>query len=82
MDALQKKCVFFEKGLNMDNKGKLDFVLEENPYYKLSKIDTEKYQKEFWDVSETIIELAYLTQEHRGRFSVFRGESFFFEKSE
>ena len=45
-------------------KGKLDFVLDENLYYKMSKIDIEKYPQEFWDINETITELAYLTHSY------------------
>ncbi len=48
----------------MATKGKLDFVLDENPYYKMSKIDIDRYPQEFWDVNETISELAYLTHSY------------------
>lgn len=48
----------------MAKKGQLNFVLDENPYYKMSKIDIEKYPQEFWDVNETITELAYLTHSY------------------
>jgi len=48
----------------MAKRGKLDFVLDENPYYKMSKIDIDKYTKEFWNVNETITELAYLTHSY------------------
>lgn len=48
----------------MAKKGKLDFALEENPYYQMSKIDVDQYPQEFWDVSETITELAYLTHSY------------------
>lgn len=45
----------------MAKKGELSFILEEDPYYQMSKIDIGKYPIEFWDVNETISELAYLT---------------------
>lgn len=48
----------------MEKKGKLDFVLNENPYYRMSKIDIDKYPQDFWDVNETITELAYLTHSY------------------
>ena len=48
----------------MAKKGTLDFVLDENPYYRMSKIDIDKYPQEFWDVNETITELAYLTHSY------------------
>lgn len=48
----------------MAEKGKINFVLDDNPYYKMSKIDIEKYPQEFWDVNETIAELAYLTHSY------------------
>lgn len=48
----------------MKKKGKLDFVLNENPYYRMSKIDIDKYPQDFWDVNETITELAYLTHSY------------------
>ena len=48
----------------MAKKGQLGFVLEENEYYKMSQIDIDKYQQEFWDVNETISELAYLTHSY------------------
>lgn len=37
------------------------FNLEEDYYYRLSLFSLDKYPQEFWDVSETISELAYLT---------------------
>lgn len=43
---------------------KLDFTLDENPYFIMSKIDIEKYPQEFWNVNETITELAYLTHSY------------------
>ena len=43
---------------------KHDFILESDPYYGMSKIDVNKYKQEFWDVNETITELAYLTHSY------------------
>lgn len=40
------------------------FILESDPYYRMSKIDVNKYRQEFWDVNETITELAYLTHSY------------------
>lgn len=48
----------------MAKRGTLGFVLEENPYYQMSKINIEQYPIEFWDVNETITELAYLTHSY------------------
>lgn len=47
----------------MTAKGK-NFVLEQNPYYKMSKIDISKFKQEFWEVNETISELSYLTHSY------------------
>lgn len=43
---------------------KLSFVLDESPYYRMSKIDISNYVQEFWDVNETISELSYLTHSY------------------
>lgn len=48
----------------MATKVKNVLNLEENPYYKMSLFDIEKYTTEFWDVSETISELSYLTHSY------------------
>lgn len=48
----------------MSKREKLDFDLSENPYYKMSKIDIDKYPQEFWDINETITDLAYLTHSY------------------
>lgn len=48
----------------MAKKELLNFVLEENPYYKMSKINTDQYEQEFWDINETISELSYLTHSY------------------
>lgn len=48
----------------MAKRGTLGFALEENPYYQMSKINIEQYPIEFWDVNETITELAYLTHSY------------------
>ena len=45
-------------------KEKFDFVLDENPYYKMSKIDIDKYPQEFWNINETISDLSYLTHSY------------------
>ena len=41
-----------------------EVVLEENEYYQMSQIDISNYNIEFWDVSETISELSYLTHSY------------------
>ena len=38
--------------------------LDDNEYYIQSQIDVQKYNIEFWDVSETISELSYLTHSY------------------
>lgn len=38
-----------------------EVILDENQYYKMSLIDTNERNIEFWDVNETISELSYLT---------------------
>lgn len=38
--------------------------LDGNEYYNQSQIDVQKYNIEFWDVSETISELSYLTHSY------------------
>lgn len=43
---------------------KVDFILDNDPYYKMSKIDIGKYSTEFWDINETIKELSYLTHSY------------------
>lgn len=48
----------------MARKNNLNFDLDENPYYKMSQINISDYQQEFWDVDETITELAYLTHSY------------------
>lgn len=48
----------------MAKNGKLDFSLDKNPYYIMSKIDVGQYPQEFWDVNETITELSYLTHSY------------------
>ncbi|MCR4913466.1 MAG: site-specific DNA-methyltransferase [Lactobacillus sp.] len=48
----------------MTQKIKQEFILDNDPYYKMSKIDTDNYETEFWDVSETIKELSYLTHSY------------------
>lgn len=48
----------------MGKKKALTFVLDKNPYYQMSKIDIDKYPQEFWDINETINELAYLTHSY------------------
>lgn len=48
----------------MARKEKVNFALDENPYYKMSKIDIKGYPRAFWNVNETITELAYLTHSY------------------
>lgn len=44
---------------------KKEFILDENEYYKLSEVDVFKeYPVEYWDVDETISQLAYLTHDY------------------
>lgn len=38
--------------------------LDDNKYYIQSQVDVKKYDVEFWDVSETISELSYLTHSY------------------
>ena len=45
-------------------KKKNSVVLQDNPYYKMSQIDIGQYPQEFWDISETITELSYLTHSY------------------
>lgn len=43
---------------------KPEFHLRENPYYKMSRIDINRYPQKFWPIQETITELAYLTHSY------------------
>ena len=45
-------------------KKKNSVVLQDSPYYKMSQIDIGQYPQEFWDISETITELSYLTHSY------------------
>lgn len=45
----------------MGEKRSEEFVLSEDPYYRMSQISMDNYEIEYWDVNETISELSYLT---------------------
>ena len=45
----------------MGEKRSEEFVLSEDPYYRMSQISMDNYEIEYWDVNDTISELSYLT---------------------
>lgn len=53
-----------DNGCEMRKMKKQEVILENNKYYQMCNIDIGQEQMEFWEVNETISELAYLTHSY------------------